>query len=116
MGTRAEALTRKRLRYGFGVGHEEYNRENIIKVRDLQAELLTSKEYIGYFDAYEGTLRVFVFDTEADRDKVLREAKRIGFKSAGPCEGVLSVSNADLKRPHLKTINNKNSFYKELYR
>lgn len=116
MGTRAETLTRKRLRYGFGIGCEEYSQENIGMVRNLQAELLTSAEYIGYFDAYEGKLRVFVFDTESDRDKALREARKIGFTSAGACEGILSASNADLQRPHLKTIKNKNTFYKELYR
>ena len=40
MGSRAEALNRKRMRYGFGVGLEEYSRRNIGMVRDLQAEIL----------------------------------------------------------------------------
>ena len=116
MGSRAEALNRKRMRYGFGVGLEEYSRRNIGMVRDLQAEILTSEDYIGYFDAYEGTLRVFVFDREAERDRILKEARRIGFDSAGGCEGILSISNADLQRPHLNKIRNNNTFYKELYR
>ena len=116
MGSRAETLNRKRMRYGFGVGFEDYNRENIIKVRDLQAELMSNGDYIGYFDTYGGSLRVFLFDNESGRDKALKEAKQIGFTSAGKCEGVISVSNAEIKRPHLDNIRNSHAFYRELYR
>ena len=116
MGSRAEALNRKRMRYGLGVGLEEYSPNNRNMVRDLQAELLTSQGYIGYFDTYEGTMRVFVFDKEDERDRIVKEARSIGFGSAGLCEGIISISNAELQRPHLDKIKNRNTFYKELYR
>ena len=106
---------RKKLRYGMGIGLEEYSRDNIRMVRDFQSELMTSPGYIGYFDTW-GTLRVFVFEDANSRNRALREAKSIGFDSAGKIVGELFVSNAALQRPHLETMRSKNYFYKEYYR
>lgn len=106
---------RKRLRYGMGIGLEEYSSRNIDMVRGFQAELLISAGYIGWFDTW-GTLRVFVFEDVKSRDRALKEARSIGFGSAGQIDGELFISNAVMKRPHLKNANSKTQFYRELYR
>lgn len=106
---------RKRLRYGMGIGLEEYSSRNIDMVRGFQAELLISAGYIGWFDTW-GTLRVFVFEDMKSRDRALKEARSIGFGSAGQIDGELFICNSSLQRPHLETMRSKNYFYKEYYR
>lgn len=106
---------RKRLRYGLGIGLEEYSSRNIGMVRDFQAELLNSRGYIGYFDSW-GTLRVFVFENAQSRNRALREAKDIGFSSAGTIVGELFIGNSEMKRPHLQLAGRKDTFYREYYR
>ena len=107
--------SRKRLRYGMGIGLEEYNSGNINMVRDIQSELMMSAGYIGYFETW-GTLRVFVFEDPKSRDRALKEARSIGFDSAGVIDGELFISNAALHRPHLQNYRRKEQFYKEYYR
>lgn len=116
MAAKQEQLTRKRMRYALGIGLEEYNKVNIAAVRDFQAELLMSVGYIGYADIWCGTLRMFVFDTEPEMKRLHEEAKKLGFRTAGMIDGIVSVSNMDLKRPHLERIESKSAFYRELYR
>ena len=108
--------TRKRLRYGMGIGLEEYSSRNIDMVRDFQSILLILAGYIGWIDIWEKTLRGFVFEDAVTRDKALKEARSIGFESAGTIEGELFVSNAVLERPHLKSLNTKKQYYSELYK
>lgn len=107
---------RKRLRYGMGIGLEEYNSGNIKMTRDFRAELMTSSGYIGYFDTWNDTLRVFAFEDPKSRDRALKEARSIGFDSAGKIEGGLFISNVELQRPHLQNIRSKGYFYREYYR
>ena len=109
--------TYKRIRFGMGVSLEEYNSDNIRLVRTLQSEILTLSGYIGRFDTWERTtLRVFVFEDAASRDKAVRAARSIGFDSAGKVDGNIFISNADLQRPHLQNYRSKNLFYREYYR
>lgn len=107
--------TYKRIRFGMGVSLEEYNSDNIRLVRTLQSEILAIKGYIGRFDTWERTLRVFVFEDAASRDKAVRAARSIGFDSAGKVDGNIFISNANLERPHLQNYKAK-LFYREYYR
>lgn len=104
-----------RLRHGIGISLEEYCSRNIDMVRNFQAEALTNG-YIGYFDALNNTLRVFVFDDKDEADRAIKVAHSIGLESAGAIEGFIIVSNDRLRRPHLKKIASKSRYYKELYR
>ena len=105
-----------KLRCGIGISFEEYNSRNIEMVRNYQAEALRIDGYIGYFDTWNNTLRVFVFDNRDEADRALRIAHSIGFESAGAVEGFLFISNRELQRPHLQDIHAKKQFYRELYR
>lgn len=107
---------RIRLRYGFGIGRYEYSNENIYQVRELMTELLSSEKYIGYFDTWEDTLRVFVLEDSEAAARMLREARSIGFESAGMVDGIIAVSNSQLQRPHLKHLRRSYNYYKEYYR
>ncbi|MBR2674314.1 MAG: hypothetical protein IKE52_02520 [Mogibacterium sp.] len=102
-----------RFRQGMGISLSEYSRN---KSREFQTILMLLDGYIGYFDAWDETLRVFVFDNSDDADRAVKEAKYTGFESAGRIEGVLHISNADLERPHLKYIRKKSAFYAEYFR
>ena len=116
MAAKQEQLTRKRMRYALGIGLEEYNKVNITAVRDFHAELLMSEGYIGFADIWCGTLRMFIFDTEQEMKRLHEEAKKLGFRTAGMIDGIVSVSNADLNRPHLSKIKDNAAFYRELYK
>lgn len=105
-----------KLRYGMGISLEEYCSQNIDMVRSFQAEILILNGYIGYFDAMNTTLRVFIFDDKDDADRAVKVAHSIGFESAGMIEGLIIVSNNCLHRPHLQNIVSKNHYYRELYR
>lgn len=105
-----------RLRHGIGISLEEYCSRNIDMVRNFQAEALTLSGYIGYFDAMNTTLRVFIFDDKDEADRAVKVAHSLGFESAGPIEGFVIISNDRLRRPHLKKIASKSRYYKELYR
>lgn len=113
---KTEYAARIRLRYAMGIGLEEYSSRNIDMVRDFQSALMMTSGYIGWFDTWEKTLRIFVFEGSISRDKALKEARSIGFTSAGDIDGELFVSNAVLKRPHLKNVSTKKQYYRELYR
>ena len=108
--------TYKRIRFGMGVSLEEYCSDNIRLVRTLQSEILALRGYIGRFDTWERTLRVFVFEDAVSRDKAVRTARSIGFSSAGKVDGNIFISNADLERPHLQNYKAKTLFYREYYR
>lgn len=107
--------TYKRIRFGMGVSLEEYCSDNIRLVRTLQSEILALRGYIGRFDTWERTLRVFVFEDAASRDKAVRAARSIGFDSAGKVDGNIFISNTNLERPHLQNYKAK-LFYREYYR
>ena len=107
---------RTKIRYGMVISLEEYSSYNISMVRELQAELFISSGYIGYTDVYEKTGRLFVFEGPDSRDKALKDARSIGFGSAGSVVGNVFVSNAALQRPHLQNYRSKDQFYKEYYR
>ena len=110
--------SRKRLRYGMGISLEEYCSNNIGMVRQLQSELitLTSGGYIGYFDTWDKTIRILVFERCESRDKALEIARSIGFSSSGKIDGEVFVSNMDLQRTHLQHIRSSDQFYREYYR
>lgn len=108
--------SKKKLRYGMGIGFEEYCPMNIKMVRDFQSELMRSRGYLGYFDTYNDKLRVFVFEDVKSRDRLLNEAHDIGFDSAGKIVGELFISNDSMKRPHMQDIRAKDQFYREYYR
>ena len=107
---------KKKIRFGMGISTEEYCPQNRDMARDFIAECLTHAGYLGFFETWDGTLRVFTFEKQEQAECMVKEAKRIGFATAGMIEGLVIVSNEDLQRPHLQNIRNKYSYYKEYYR
>ena len=102
-----------RFRAGLAISIEELNESSLS--RDLSSELLMTPGYIGYIDADEPKVRVYVFKDDKSRDGMLKIAKSLSFRTAGSIKDVIFVSNGSLKRPQLKYVS-KDNFYKELYK
>ena len=109
-------VPRRKVRTALGISLEEYCSWNIYHVREFQTEAIMNPGYIGWFDAWNGTIRVFVFDGAESRDKALKAARSIGFETAGAVEGNLFLYNSELRRPHLERHTSRSSFYTEYYR
>lgn len=103
-----------KFRAGLAIGIEEL-KESEAKARDLMSELLMEPGYIGHIDAEYPKLRVYVFKDGKSREKMLRVAKDLGFRTAGSIQDAVYVSNEILSRPHMKYVSKEN-FYKELYK
>lgn len=106
--------SRQRVRTGMAVGLAEL-RMNKNTARELNTEMLMHPGYVGFFDEAEGQLRVFVFTSKESTDEMLKESKKMGFRTAGAVDGVFFIRNADLKRPHMRFVN-KHDWHKELYK
>lgn len=104
-----------RFRQGVGIGLEEYGKDNFAMVREFQTELMMLRGYIGYFDTWDETLRVFIFDNIEDAAKAVKGAEQIGFRTVGNIEGPVHIANSELTRPHLKYYKGYD-YHRELYR
>ena len=113
---RVNYRNRSKVRFGMIIGLEEFCRLNMSMVRDFNAELFMDPDYIGYAEIYEGTARVFIFDSKESAEKKTKIARNIGFCTAGMVDGNVFCRNDELERPHLKRMRNHNSFMRELYR
>lgn len=104
-----------RFRNGVIIGTEEL-RDRYMKM-ELNSDLNSNSGYIGYADIWDGTARLYVFDNPNDASKIVKAARSIGFRTAGPATEVISVRNSELERPHLNRKNRSTySYIKELYR
>lgn len=103
-----------KFRAGMAIGIEEL-KESESKARDIMAELLMNPGYIGYIDAEDPKMRVYVFKDGNSREQMLRLARKMGFRTAGSIQDAVYVSNEVLHRPHMKYVS-KDNFYKELYK
>ena len=103
-----------KFRTGMAVGLEEL-REDESKARDLMAELLMEPGYIGYIDASDPKMRVYVFRDRQSKEKMLQFAKKLELRTAGSVLDAVHVRNEDLQRPHMRYIS-KDVYYKELYK
>lgn len=103
-----------KFRTGMAIGLDEL-RASPTEARDLMAELLMEPGYIGYIDAEDPKMRIYVFKDKQSRAKMLQLAKKTGFRTAGSILDVLYVKNEDLQRPHMRYIS-KDNYYKELYK
>lgn len=103
-----------KFRSGMAIGLDEL-RTNMTEARDLMAELLIEPGYIGFIDAEDPKMRVYVFKDRQSKEKLLRFAKKLKFRTAGSVLDAVHVRNEDLQRPHMRYIS-KDVYYKELYK
>lgn len=103
-----------RFRAGLAIGIEELNNSGSV-ANELMTELLMKPGYIGFIDAEEPRIRVYVFKDDRSRDRMLEVARSLNYRTAGSIKDVVFVSNENLHRPHMKHVS-KGNFYKELYK
>ena len=104
---------KRRFRQGIVIGAAEL-RDRFMKM-ELVSTLICMSAYIGYVDIYDETARLYVFNSEDGARIALREAKKIGYRTAGAVEGPIHISNADLHRPHLNRLRGYD-FQREYYK
>lgn len=105
---------RPKFRTGMAVSLDEL-KDSQSKARDLMAELLMEPGYVGYIDAEDPKMRVYVFKDKKSRDQMLQLARSFDLRTAGSVLDPLYVRNEDLQRPHMRYIS-KDVYYKELYK
>ena len=105
---------RPKFRTGMAVSLDEL-KDSQSKARDLMAELLMEPGYVGYIDAEDPKMRVYVFKDKQSRDQMLKLARSFDLRTAGGVLDPLYVRNEDLQRPHMRYIS-KDVYYKELYK
>lgn len=104
-----------RFRHGVVIATRELRDRYM--TRELASDLLINAGYIGYKDIWSGEARLYIFDNPDDAAKIVKEARRIGFETAGPAADVIRIRNSDLERPHLNRMKRRSySYMKELYR
>lgn len=105
---------KKKFRNGTAVALQELE-EDKGKRKELVTELAMINGYIGFIDDEEFGLRIFIFKTNEDADAMLREAKRMKYRTAGRVEDCIHVANSECERPHLQYMP-RARFYSELYK
>lgn len=102
-----------KIRRAAAIGLTELSESN--KTRELATELVMIDGYVGYIDADDYGVRIYIFEDAASAKSFVREASKIGYRTAGDVEGSLIVKNTELERPHLRYLPKK-SFMRELYK
>ena len=102
-----------RFRKCAAIGLQELSDKS--KNKEIVTELAMISGYIGYVDDNEFGARIYVFTNAESAAQLVKEAKKIGLRTAGEVEGTIAFKNTDLQRPHLKFMP-KNIFLKELYK
>lgn len=105
---------KKKIRAGSAIGLQEL-KEDKVRNKELVTELAMINGYVGFIDNEEAGLRLFIFKTDEDADAMLREAKRMKYRTAGRIESFLAVANNECERPHLQYMP-RDRFYSELYK
>lgn len=104
---------RVRFRKGAAVALEELSDKR--KKKELVTELAMISGYVGFIDIEDYGVRVYVFTNDESAQAMVKEARKIGFRTAGEVEESLALKNTELQRPHLQYIP-KDSFLRELYK
>lgn len=107
------AGARSKLRSGAAIALAELNDRS--RHSELVTELAMNSGYIGFFDCEDPRVRVYVFTNQTSSEQLIKEAKRMGYRTIGGVDGAVIVKNTDLQRPHLKFIA-KDNWHKELYK
>ena len=110
----AATTPKKKFRYGVIIATFELGNKE--KLRELQTENAMIDEYIGISPIWNGTAYIWVYQNKEAAERALREAKKIGFHSAGLTDEPIYVSNRSLMRPHLRKSKNHAAFMRELYK
>lgn len=86
-----------------------------VRNKELVTELAMNSGYVGYMDIEDYAVRIYAFSDIESAEALVKEARKIGFRTAGMVEESLALKNSDLLRPHLKYMP-KSVFLKELYK
>ena len=93
------------------------NRElkDSMKKREMNSSLLGEPDFIGSVDIWDGDARLYAFSTAEALERMLKEAKKIGFTTAGKTHEPVMIRNSDLNRPHLNRLRGYD-FQREYYK
>ena len=105
--------TRKKIREGIVIGSAELQDSRM--KREWHTTLICMNEYVGFIEIYDGTARLYVFSSEDGAKRALREAKHIGYRTAGRVADSIYIKNSDLNRPHLNRYRGYD-FQREYYK
>ena len=83
--------------------------------REMNATLLCEPDFIGSVDIWDDEARLYAFASAETRDRILKEAKKIGFTTAGKTHEPVMLRNSDLNRPHLNRLKGYD-FQREYYK
>ena len=107
-------MYRRKFRHGIAIGLSELKADKAA-ARELNTEMLMHPGYVGFFDDNDMMARVYIFTSKESADDILKESKKMGFRTVGGVEEPFLIRNADLERPHLKYVT-KSNWYRELYK
>lgn len=107
-------MYRRKFRHGIAIGLLELKADKAA-ARELNTELLMHPGYVGFFDDNEMMARVYIFTSKESANDILKESKKMGFRTVGGVEEPFLIRNADLERPHLKYVT-KSNWHRELYK
>lgn len=105
---------KKKIRECAAISLQEI-KEDQTRLRELATEVVMLAGYIGFIDVESYGVRVFVFQTGGDADRLVEEAKKMNYRTAGRVEGFTFIRNSSCERPHLDKVP-KSWFYSELYK
>ena len=108
-----DMATKTKIREGIVIGSAEL-KDGRLK-REWHTTLICMSEYIGFVEIYDGNARLYVFSSKDGAVMALREAKNIGYRTAGMAVGPIYIRNADLHRPHLSRYRGYD-FHREYYK
>lgn len=106
--------SKKKIRAVSAIALQEL-KEDKVRRKELATELAMLSGYVGFIDHEEAGLRLFIFKTDVDAEAMVREAKRMKYRTAGRVDSFFAVSNNECERPHLQYIP-KHRYYSELYK
>ena len=105
---------KRKIREAAAISLQELN-ENKERIRELNTELFMIGGYIGFIDDEDFGVRLYIFKTAEGAEQLIKEAKKMKYRTAGRVEAFICIANKDVQRPHLQHIP-KNRFYSELYK
>ena len=93
----------------------KYELKDSMKNKELNSSLICEEDYIGSVDIWDDEARLYAFSTVETMERMLKEAKKIGFTSAGKTHDPVMIRNSELSRPHLHRLKGYN-FQREYYK
>lgn len=86
-----------------------------LRAKELVTELAMITGYVGFLDNPGEDMRIYFFTDEDSADQLVKEARKMKFRTAGHYTDWIWIKNTELQRPHLQYMP-KERFYKELYK